>query len=77
MNRALAILADTILVIITWKFLPSPAITRDIAPTKGRIRGKPEALASIMLYNGMSRTLSITMVSAEVLALPTGMTYFM
>ncbi|KAM5542066.1 hypothetical protein V8D89_004376 [Ganoderma adspersum] len=55
-NRALAILADTTLIVITWKFLPAPAITEDAALTEARIRGKPNALASRMLRNARARS---------------------
>ena len=47
--RGSTILADAMLVAITWKFLPSPRVIHDNAWNKP---GKYTGLTSIMLYNG-------------------------
>ncbi len=50
LNRVSTILADTILIVVTWKFLPASVIaTCDALTESWTLKG----LASVMLCNGM------------------------
>ena len=73
-DRIPVILADTMLVVITWKLLPESSIVNH--DTQGNTP-KTKGLASILVQNGLSALVSIIIPAHPGSTILEGMMYFM
>ncbi len=72
--RGSTILADTMLIVITWKLLPQSG---DINHNTWNGNRRTKGLTSVMLYNGMHVFVFLIMAFTNIFTILVGMMYFM